>query len=128
MADGNLHGIGGTTWEAEMKYAVAAIVCAAALAGCAGTQSQMRLLENQNALRIEPTSGPGYDYTVVVKNVKDVGYNPDNKADRDDIALRAIAAQCPNAAITKEEAIETGTYLLGNPSRDYFMRIRCRPT
>jgi hypothetical protein len=110
-----------------MRYAVAAVLCAAALAGCAGTQSQMRLLENQNALRVEPTSGPGYDYTVVVKNVKDIGYNPDNKADRESIALRAIGTQCPSAVIAKEEVIETGAYLLGNPSRDYFMRIRCRP-
>lgn len=110
-----------------MSRVLATLLCAAVLAGCAGTQTQMRLLENQNALRVEPTSGPGYDYTVVVKNVKDVGYNPDNRADRESIALRAISTQCPSAAIAKEEVIETGTYLLGNPSRDYFMRIRCRP-
>jgi hypothetical protein len=110
-----------------MKRVLLVVGAMALLAGCAGTQSQMRLLESSNALRVEPTSGPGYDYTVVVKNVKDIGYNPDIKADRESVALRAIRTQCPAGVIVKEEVVETGTYLLGNPSRDYFMRIRCRP-
>ena len=100
---------------------------AAMCAACAGTQSHMRILENSNALRVEPTPGPGYDYTVVVRNVKDIGYNPDNRADREGIARMAIQPQCPSAALVKEDVIEKGEYLLGNAAREYFIRVRCRP-
>lgn len=84
------------------------------------------MLASGGALSVEPAAGPGYDYTVTLKNAKDIGFNPDVKAERDAMALSFIAKQCPQAAIVKEDVVETGSNILG-ASRSYFMRIRCRP-
>jgi hypothetical protein len=102
-----------------------AIWLAALLAGCAGTDTQLRMLERDNALRIEPVSGKPYDYIVRLSNLVDVGYNPDNKETRDDTAMRAIKAQCPKGRIVGEEVIEKGTYVMGRPAREYLVQIKC---
>jgi hypothetical protein len=95
------------------------------LSGCAGTDTQLRLLERENALRIEPISGKPYDYTVRLSNVIDFGYDPDNKETRDDTAMRAIRAQCPAGVIVGEDIIEKGTYAIGRQAREYLIQIKC---
>jgi len=84
------------------------------------------MLENSNALQIEPSQNKDYDYVVRIKNLLDIGYDPDNPETRQDAALRAIQAQCPQARIVGEQIIEKGTYAIGRPAREYFIQIKCR--
>jgi hypothetical protein len=96
------------------------------VAGCAGSQAQLRLLESGNALSVQPApTGAAYDYVVSLKNVKDFGYDPDDQPTREATALRTLKAQCPNGRVVGETVIETGTYLLGNPSRTYAIQVAC---
>lgn len=103
------------------------ILSALALSACTG-QTQLRLLEADNALRVDRVEHPTHDYVVTMRNVVDINLDLDDKADRDDIALRAMQAQCPAARVVDETVIETGTYLTGRPSRTYAVQIRCKPT
>jgi hypothetical protein len=101
------------------------VAMCAALGGCAGTDTQLRMLENYNHLQIEPSQVKDFDYVVRMKNVIDIGYDPDNPETRKDTALRAIRAQCPDARIIGEQVIEKGTYAIGRPAREYFVQIKC---
>lgn len=103
------------------------VALCATLAGCAGTDTQLRMLENQNALQIEPSQTKDFDYVVRMKNLIDFGYDPDNPETRKETSLRAIRAQCPDARIVGEQVIEKGTYAIGRPAREYFMQIKCGP-
>lgn len=105
--------------------AVVSLLVAAVLAGCAGTDSHLRILEQGNALQIEPAQSKDFDYVVRIKNLLDIGYDPDNPETRRDTALRAMATQCPAARIVGEQVVEKGEYLAGRPAREYFMQIRC---
>src|SRR5690606_35314098 len=93
--------------------------------GCAGTDTHLRLLERDNALRIEPVTGQPYDYIVRLTNLVDVGYDPDNPDTRNATALRAMKAQCPAGAIGGEQIIEKGTYAIGRSAREYLIHIKC---
>ena len=96
------------------------------LSACAGTDAHLRLLEGANALRIEPAQGKNYDYIVRISNAAvDIGYYPDDKATRDDIAMRTIRAQCPAARIVGENIIEKGTSVLSRSLREYLIQIKC---
>lgn len=103
-------------------YVVA--ICAL-LGGCAGSDTHLRMLENSNALQVEPSQAPGYDYVVRMKNVVDVGYDPDNPETRKSTALHAIQVQCPKASIVGEQVIDKGTYAIGRSAREYFIQIKC---
>ena len=105
-------------------HALWAVTAAVILAGCADSQPYMRTLKQSNALRVDPANTLGADYVVSLRNLKDVGYDPDDKADRDRVALAALRDQCPAGRIVGETVINTGTYLLGNPSRTYALRIK----
>jgi hypothetical protein len=104
-----------------------AILAGMLLAGCVGSDLHNRALEADNAVRVDPAPpGQPYDFVVSVRNLKDFGYDPDNKPDRDGVALRFLKTQCPAGRIYGETVIDTGTYLLGNPSRTYAMQVKCR--
>lgn len=105
----------------------AAILLTAILAGCAGSESHTRGLELQNILRVDPSPGPGYDLTVEIKNLIDVGFDPDNPETRKTTALVAVRAECPTAQIAREDTFRKGEYLFGRPALTYYVRIRCRP-
>ncbi|MEA2836105.1 MAG: hypothetical protein QOD89_655 [Bradyrhizobium sp.] len=109
-----------------MRILGIAALCAA-LAGCAGTDTHLRMLENSNSLQIEPSQVKDFDYVVRMKNLVDIGYNPDNPETRTETALRAMQAQCPGARIVGEQIIEKGTYAIGRPAREYFIQIKCGP-
>jgi len=104
---------------------VALLFVVAALAGCAGSQTHLRTLEQVNALSVAPAQSPTHDYVVSIRNVKDPGYDPDNKPTRDATALAALKTQCPSGRIVGETVIDTGTYLLGNPARTYAIQVKC---
>lgn len=97
----------------------------ALLAGCAGTQSYLRILESSNAISVAPASGPGHDFVVSIRNIKDIGYDPDDKPVRDATALQMMRAQCPAGRVVGETVLNTGAYMLGNPSRTYLVQVRC---
>ena len=99
---------------------------ALSIAGCAGTDTQLRMLESQNALQIEPAQSKDYDYVVKMKNLLDIGYDPDNPETRKETALRAMRSQCPQGRIVGEQIIDKGTYAVGRPAREYFIQIKCR--
>lgn len=101
------------------------ILISSALLGCAGTDSHLRLLERENALRIEPAQNRHFDYIVRMSNVVDIGYDPDNKTTRDETALRAMKTQCPNGKIVGEDIIEKGAYAIGRAAREYLVQIKC---
>jgi hypothetical protein len=60
-----------------------------------------------------------------MKNLIDIGYDPDNPETRKETALRAMQTQCPGARIVGEQIIEKGTYAIGRPAREYFVQIKC---
>jgi hypothetical protein len=103
------------------------VALCAALAGCAGTDTHLRTLENSNSLQIESSQVKDFDYVVRMKNLVDIGYDPDNPETRKETALRAMQAQCPGARIVGEQIIEKGTYAIGRPAREYFIQIKCGP-
>ncbi|MGO8093234.1 hypothetical protein [Rhizobium leguminosarum] len=105
-----------------MKAKFLVLVLSVALAGC---QTQMRMLEDSGDLRVEPTSVAGADYVVHMRNKIDFGYNPDDKATRDRVALNYMKTQCPAGRIVKESVIETGTYGMGRPARTYMLYVKC---
>lgn len=96
------------------------------LAGCAGSQSHLRLLESGGDVRVSAVAADDHDYVVSVRNTIDIGYNPDTKSTRDRVALQLLEAQCPTAVIVGEDVIATGTYLTGRQSRVYQIKVRCQ--
>ena len=104
---------------------IIAVTLAVVCAGCAGTQSELRILENQNALQVDPSPTADASFVVSIRNVIDFGYDPDIKATRDATALQALKTQCPEGVIVGETVIDTGTYLLGNSSRTYAIKVKC---
>lgn len=108
-----------------MKRVLTTIVLALILSACAGSQTHMRVLEADNALNVMPASSPTHDFVVSIRNLKDFGYDPDDKATRDRTALQALETQCPAGRVVGETVINTGTYALGNPSRTYAIQVKC---
>lgn len=102
-----------------------AILGALALGGCAGSQEHLRLLEADHAISVMPASAPDHDFVVSIRNLVDVGYDPDDKATRDRTALQFMQAQCPRATIVGETAISTGSYMGGRASKTYAIKIKC---
>ncbi|MBX5268537.1 hypothetical protein HJB99_07580 [Rhizobium sp. NLR17b] len=111
-----------TTRGAVKKAKAFILVLSVALAGC---QTQMRMLETSGDLRVEPSTVAGANYVVHMRNTLDFGYNPDDKANRDRIALSYLKTQCPAGRIVKESVIATGTYGLGRPAKVYSLYVSC---
>lgn len=103
------------------------MISLAAVVVLSSCQGQMRALESGGALRAEPSTRPGSDYVVHVKNTIDFGYDPDDKAIREKYALELMKTECPNARVVDEGVITTGTYLTGRPSKTYSLYIKCSP-
>lgn len=86
----------------------------------------MRMMEAAGQIRVEPSTLAGSDYVVHMRNVVDIGFNPDDKANREMWALNMLKAQCPAGRIVKTSVINTGTYGIGKPARNYSVYVRCR--
>lgn len=113
-----------------MKTALAASTLAAALllSGCMpGSQGYIRNMESYGNLRVEPSNQPGYDYAVYVRNVLDIGYDPSNKATRDQTALQMLKTQCPAGTVVGETVINTGEWMGGRQSATYIIQVKCSP-
>lgn len=101
----------------EMKnYAVIATF-SALLVGCADTRG---------AVRVEQSSaGKPYDFVVHVKNVPEIGYNPEVSTDRAQMALRLVRGQCPGARVVGQDTIVTEIYGITSRKPDYVVLVRC---
>lgn len=108
-----------------MKTGIAVAAILFMLPACAGTQNHLRVLEAGGDIRVAPSAGPDHDFVVSIRNTRDFGYDPDDKATRDNTALALLASQCQRARVVGETVIETGTFALGNPSRTYAIRVKC---
>jgi hypothetical protein len=95
------------------------------LSACSTSSLYHRTLEQSNALRVDPILSRDADYVVSLRNVKDIGYDPDDPYTRQEVALSVLREQCPNGAIAGESIINTGSYLLNNPARTYAVRVKC---
>lgn len=102
---------------------VVLLACGAVLAGCADTHIRMR--EQHGQLSVQKSTVPGADYIVSVQNVRDVGYDPNDKAERDGIVLRYLETQCPRARIVGEDVINTGRSLIGYEFKTYQVKVKC---
>ena len=112
---------------ARIRAAAFVFVATGSLASCAGTDTHLRMMEQQGAYQIEPSQNKAaYDYVVRIKNLVDLGYDPDNPETRNAAALKGLATQCPSARIVGEEVIEKGTYAIGRPAREYFIQVKCK--
>jgi hypothetical protein len=108
----------------KMRRRALFMIAGLALANCAGTDAQLRNLEREGIMRIEQAPpGRPYDYVVRITKAVDIGWNSEDKPTRDDTAMRAMRAQCPNGRIIGEDVIEKGT--AGRGDRDYLVQIRC---
>lgn len=108
-----------------MKQAAGLIGLAFLLSACAGSQIHDRMLETGGDVRIEPTPGPGYDFSVNIRNTVDIGYDPDDLESRQKTALGFARNQCANAQIAGESVVTTGKYLTGRDSKVYSIKIKC---
>lgn len=104
---------------------VLCFLVASSLAGCAGTNVGNQSMLANGSLSVQPSQGQSYDFVVSLRNVKDFGFDPDDKATRDRTALMVVKDQCPGGRVVGETVINTGTYLLGNPARTYAMQVKC---
>lgn len=101
------------------------VLVALVVSACAGTDAHMRMLESDGAFAIAPGAAAG-EYVVTLRNVRDFGYDPDDPAQRQATAARALEAQCGRPGrVVGETIINTGTYALGQPARTYAVRVVC---
>jgi hypothetical protein len=106
---------------------VAVALLALCVSGCAGSDMHGRMLEGYGDVTVNATPGPGYDFTVSLKNKVDFGYDPDDPESRKNTALQFARHQCPEPAIVGENMVTTGKYLTGKDSRVYSVQIKCGP-
>ncbi len=96
---------------------IAAIIFLVTLAGWA---------DMRGAVRIEQASaGKPYDFVVHVRNVPDIGYNPEVKEDRNRMALRLLKRQCPAGRVVGEDKIITEIWGITSSPPDYVVLVRC---
>jgi hypothetical protein len=100
----------------------AALVALLGLAACS-QETKLRMMEQDGAFRVEP-AGPG-EYKVFVNNIRGVGWDVDDKAQRASAAVAYLRHQCPTARVVGEDVMATGTNALGRPLRTYVITVRC---
>lgn len=96
----------------------------ALVAGCAATGNYGVLVTN-GAINFAPATGPGNSYEVTFKNVRDVGYDGDVRADRVQAVAALLGEKCLRPVFVDETTIETGTLPFGRPVRTYIAKVQC---
>lgn len=87
------------------------------------------MLQTNGAMSVQPAPpGASYDYVVSLRNLRDPGFNPDDKTTREATALSTLKNQCPTGSVVGETIINTGTYATGRSSLIYAMQVKCAPT
>lgn len=103
---------------------ISILLLTAALAGCHTGQARVISLERDGVIRLDTAPGPGYDLTVEIRNLWDFSADGANPADRQKVALEAVAGRCSAPAIVGEDVITTGQSVRG-PLQTFLVRVRC---
>jgi hypothetical protein len=105
----------------------AALASTAWLAACVDTQEQLRTLEEYGGISAAPSNGaPDYDYTVIIRNLRQVGVDPTLKADRERLSSAFLGSRCPNHRVVGETELATSNPMLDRSrSKDYAVRVKC---
>lgn len=95
------------------------------LAGCMSTEEQLAVLQENNAISATPSTSPGFDYTVLIRNLRPLGVDPTLRADRERIVAGYLGAKCPTPTIVDETELTTNQPMLSKSSKDYAVRVAC---
>jgi hypothetical protein len=100
-----------------VKVAAALVTFSAVLIGCA---------DMRGTVRIEQASaGKPYDFVVHVKNIPEIGYNPEVPEDRKRMALALVKRDCPAARVVGQDKIITEIWGITSSKPDYVVFARC---
>jgi hypothetical protein len=100
-----------------MRRSVVAITALLALTGWT---------DQRGLIRIEPAAvGKPYDFVVHVRNIPDIGYNPEVSEDRRRMALHLLRPQCHAAQVVGEDKIKTELWGITSSPPDYVVLVRC---
>ena len=100
-----------------MKVAAALVTFSAVLTGCADMRGTVRVEQ--------APAGQPYDFVVHVKNVHEIGYNPEVSEDRKGMALALVKRYCPAARVVGQEKIITEIYGITSSKPDYVVFVSC---
>ena len=80
----------------------------------------------RGVVRLEQASaGKPYDFVVHVRNIPEIGYNPEVKEDRRRMAPRLLKRQCPAGCVVGEDKIITEIWGITSSPPDYVVLVRC---
>lgn len=111
---------------AHMKKFIFLMSISLMLAGCAGTQSYLRILENNGTVTVDLSDDPTYDYKVKIKNAIDFDWSGDNEADRLETIDLMFKETCDHIEVIDQIPIKTGKYNF--PRGDaitWVMKVKC---
>jgi hypothetical protein len=100
-----------------MKVAAALVTFSAVLTGCADTRGTVRIEQ--------ASAGKPYDYVVHVKNIHEIGYNPEVSEDRKGMALALVKRYCGAPRVVGEQKIITEIYGITSSKPDYVVFVSC---
>jgi len=101
------------------------LILAFFLIGCAGTQSHLRVLEANGAIKVDVSDSKEYDYKVVIKNSVDFGWDGGKEEDRIKTVQMMFKDSCSSVDVIDQTPIKTGTYLTGKESVTWVMKVKC---
>ena len=103
--------------QGAMKVIAGLVGFSAILGGC---------VEVRGAVRVEQASaGNPYDYVVHVRNIPEIGYNPEVREDRSRMALGLLRRQCPTGRVFGEDKINTEIWGITSSPPDYVVLVKC---
>ena len=101
----------------KLKVFATAMVASAVLGGWA---------DIRGAVRVEQAAaGKPYHFVVHVRNIPDIGYNPDVREDRIHMALRLLKGQCRAPRIVGDDKINTEIWGITSSPPDYVVLVSC---
>jgi hypothetical protein len=100
-----------------MIRVVAMIVCLAALTGWTDTRGVVRVEQ--------AAAGNPYDFVVHVRNIPDIGYNPEVREDRYRMALRLVKRECRAGHVVGDDKINTEIFGITSSLPDYVVLVKC---
>ncbi len=97
------------------------------VSACAGNDVGSSGFSDTKPITVQRSRSPeaaDYDFLVTIQNTKGQGYNPDDQAARDRVALAALKDQCEAPQIVKE-TVSDNAALFGGASRTYEIHVKC---
>jgi hypothetical protein len=82
--------------------------------------------DTRGAVWVEHASaGEPYDFIVHVRNIPDIGYNPEVKEDRYRMARKLLKGQCRAIYVVGDDKRNTEIWGLTSSPPDYVVLVRC---